>query len=93
MKKYLLTSLLIFGFCGNTIASASPSLAPPTLQNVMQKNETINKQVTKRKPVIRKTLTGSITMKSISYTTYFAGKSIILSRANEIDLWVQEVNL
>ena len=71
---------------------ADVPLAPPALQNVMKENEKLVKQNLKKK----KSSTWSwVLTKTVSYTyqTIAAGDAVRLSRYNEVDLWVQEIDL
>lgn len=93
MKKYILIAAMLYIISRSVSLSAATPLTPPTLQNVMQKNEVLTKENIKRIPVTKRVSTGTVASKTISYQTYATGKSVILSRANEIDLWVQEIHL
>lgn len=96
MKKYLISICIVLVAC-ITMPTASAQTGPilPSLQSVMKKNEKIVKENLQRENIKKKaprTLSGT-TIKSLTYQTLIAGNAVRLSRYNEVELWVQEIDL
>lgn len=93
LKKILLTTISLLFILSSLDIYASSILAPPNLQNVMKENEKLVKQNLKKKKW--QTSTWTVTKKPITYTyqTLIAGDAVRISRYNEVELWVQEVDL
>jgi hypothetical protein len=76
------------------VSYADSLLAPPKLGEVMQENEKIQRiqriQIRKNKSVLSPVLSS---VEIFSYHTIETGKAITLSKYDNIDLWVQEIDL
>ncbi len=78
------------------LPAAGNALSPPSLTIVIQQNE----QYERTRPVfqpdtpsVTPSLTSSGFVKNITYRTLEQGKAVSISRANEEDIWMQEIRL
>ncbi len=93
--RYIL--IVILGLSVSTSLYADDIL-PPKLDEVMQKNENIQKWISiQQKKVHNRKKTAlsivSLTGEILSYHTIKTGSSIIVSRYDTVDLWVQDIRL
>lgn len=97
MKKYIIPICIVLFACVS-ISTASAQTGPtlPSLQSVMQHNEKLIKENLQRentkKKKTSKTLSGT-TVKALTYQTLTTGNAVRLSRYNEVELWVQEIDM
>lgn len=92
--KYIISVVILSFFFW--YSAQAESLSPPSLTDVIKSNEKQLKLASAQSRFKKnKTATGVLLpiKKSYSYQTIQSGKAITLSKYNEVDLWVQEVDL
>lgn len=90
--RYILVFLCIFLIFPFSLSAEG--LAPPKLGQVMKENEKIQRIQRVQTRFKKATLSiPEIPVDILSYQTILAGKSITLTKYNNIDLWVQEIDL
>lgn len=82
----------------SSVSAADIVVAPPALQSVMQKNERYDRLQILRDKRAPRTQSGSTNATGstdipLTYRTLQSLPSITISRANEADLWIQELDL
>ena len=98
MKKILILSSIILWIWiipqtyADTLTSPTVKLTPPSLNIVIKENEKKAKELTRKKPNPIKSKSWSANV-ALTYRTFSTGNAVILSRYDNADLWVQEINI
>lgn len=90
MRKYIIALYISF-FLVPHLVSANTQLTPPDLKSVMQKNDTYNRSLLKKKRIPSQPW--SFANVNLTWKTLFAGKNTKLSAYDRVNLWVQEIDL
>jgi hypothetical protein len=91
MKKILTFVLSTSLVLSSLSVSAAPTLTPPSLHAVMQKNDAYNRTLLRKKRIPNQS--GSFENIDLTWKLIHTGKHVQLSAYDRVNLWVQEVDL
>lgn len=92
MRLILLLSFFIVFISGSFLDIYAATLLPPRLGEVLKENEKRQKSLIRKKKIQSPIVTAPVES-ALSYHTVIASGAVTLTRYNDIELWVQEIDL